>query len=117
MSTQPSETPKPFGMGRRLCLKIHSQPTAATCGPTCLHAVYDYYGDEMGLETLIRDVPALEEGGTLAVLMACHALRRGYQATVCTYNLTVFDPTAPPFRAACPKRIGASARRRQIRHS
>jgi hypothetical protein len=35
----------------------------------------------------------LEEGGTLAVMLACHALKRGYEVTIYTYNLVVFDPT------------------------
>ena len=29
----------------------------------------------------------------MAVLLGCHALRRGYQASIITYNLTIFDPT------------------------
>lgn len=35
----------------------------------------------------------LDGGGTLGVLLACHALRRGYRATIYSYNLQVFDPT------------------------
>ena len=35
----------------------------------------------------------VEGGGTLDVLLACHALRRGYAATIYTYNLQLFDPT------------------------
>ena len=34
-----------------------------------------------------------EHGGTFAVFLACDALRKGYRATIYTYNLTVFDPT------------------------
>jgi len=32
-------------------------------------------------------------GGTFAVFLACDALRKGYSATIYTYNITVFDPT------------------------
>jgi hypothetical protein len=32
-------------------------------------------------------------GGTLACQLGRHALRRGYQASIYTYNLTMFDPT------------------------
>jgi hypothetical protein len=78
---------------KRLELDILRQPDNATCGPTCLHSVYRYYGDELPLETVIRETPQLEEGGTLAVLLGRHALGRGYQATIYTYNLRVFDPT------------------------
>jgi hypothetical protein len=77
----------------RLKLEILPQPDDYTCGPTCLHSVYRYYGDEVSLEQVIAEVPHLEDGGTLDVLLACHALRRGYQAKIFTYNLQLFDPT------------------------
>jgi hypothetical protein len=38
-------------------------------------------------------VTRLDDGGTLAVYLASHALRRGYRATIYTYNLQLFDPT------------------------
>lgn len=74
-------------------LDILPQPDEITCGPTCLHSVYRYFGDELPLETLIQETAQLEEGGTLAVLLGCHALARGYRATIYTFNLHVFDPT------------------------
>ena len=64
-----------------------------TCGPTCLQAVYRYFGDDLPLEQVVAETPSLAEGGTLAVLLGCHALRRGYQATIYTFNLDVFDPS------------------------
>lgn len=72
---------------------ILPQPDDTTCGPTCLHAVYRYYGDDLPLENVIAEIPQLEEGGTLGVYLGCHALRRGYQAKLYTFNLQVFDPT------------------------
>lgn len=80
-------------MIERLPLEILPQPNDTTCGPTCLHAVYCFYGEEIALERVIREVPSLQEGGTLAVFLGCHALRRGYRATIYTYNLQMFDPT------------------------
>lgn len=80
-------------MDIKLSFSILSQPTETTCGPSCLHAVYGYYGDEIPLKQVISEVKHLEEGGTLAVFLACHALRRGYKARIYTYNLNVFDPT------------------------
>ncbi|MBN1960342.1 MAG: hypothetical protein JW841_05305 [Deltaproteobacteria bacterium] len=74
-------------------LRIRSQPTDFTCGPTCLHAVYSYYGDHVDLQRVINEIPTLPEGGTLAVRLANHALARGYHCTLCTYNLQIFDPT------------------------
>jgi len=80
-------------MARRLPIRIQPQPDDTACGPTCLQAVYSYYGLEIPLGRLVREVPRLAEGGTLAVLLACDALRRGFRATIYTYNLQVFDPT------------------------
>jgi hypothetical protein len=80
-------------METRLELEMLPQPDDTTCGPTCLHAVYRYYDDRLPLRELIDGIESLETGGTLAVSLACHALRRGYGATIYTYNLALFDPT------------------------
>ncbi len=72
---------------------IQSQPDEVTCGPTCLHALYQYYGDTVPLNEVIREVKRLKLGGTLAVMLGHHALQRGYKAHIYTYNLNVFDPT------------------------
>lgn len=77
----------------QLPLTILSQPTESSCGPTCLHAVYRYYQDFITLEEVISKVETLEDGGTLAVLLGCHALQRGYRATIISYDLHFFDPT------------------------
>jgi len=74
-------------------LEVSAQPDDSTCGPTCLHGVYRYYGLDRPLEQVIRDVPSLEGGGTLAVLLGTEALHRGFEATLFVYNLLVFDPT------------------------
>lgn len=76
-----------------LQFEILPQPNESTCGPTCLHAIYRYYGDDLPLEQVIEETRELKGGGTLDVFLACHALRRGYKATIYTYNLQVFDPT------------------------
>jgi hypothetical protein len=55
--------------------------------------VYRYFDDPIPLDQVIQEVHSLEEGGTLGVLLACHALERGYDATLYTYNLRIFDPT------------------------
>lgn len=72
---------------------IRRQPDDTTCGPTCLHAVYRFFDDELPLEQIIAEVSALATGGTLGSLLAVHALRRGYRATLYTYNLEIFDPS------------------------
>ncbi len=80
-------------MDIQLPISILPQPDDTTCGPTCLHAVYNYYNDKVPLKEVIADTRMLDAGGTLAVFLACSALRRGYQATIYTYNLQVFDPS------------------------
>lgn len=80
-----SPVPLPFS--------IEPQPTDSTCGPTCLHGVYRFFGDEVPLSQVIAQVPQLDTGGTLAVLLGIHALRRHYHARIYTLNLQVFDPT------------------------
>lgn len=80
-------------MEHQLPFRILAQPDDTTCGPTCLHSIYRYYADDIPLTQVLAEVPMLEEGGTLAVLLACHALERGYQATIYTYKLQLFDPT------------------------
>ena len=69
------------------------QPDETTCGPTCLHALYRYWGEKVELAEVIARTHRLRYGGTFAIFLACDALRHGYQATIYTYNLTVFDPT------------------------
>ncbi|HYC47513.1 MAG TPA: hypothetical protein VED01_18720 [Burkholderiales bacterium] len=77
----------------RLPVQTLPQPDETTCGPTCLHAVYRYWGESEALQNVISRTFRMEQGGTFAVFLACDALRKGYKATIYTYNLLVFDPT------------------------
>ena len=81
------------GMHRRLVLEMLHQPTDTSCGPTCLHAVYRYYGEDVSLDRIVSEVVSVSSGGTLAVHLANHARRRGYRATIFSCNLQLFDPT------------------------
>lgn len=97
-------------MPTELELEILPQPDDFTCGPTCLHAVYRYFGDQVELEDVILSIQRLENQGTLAVYLATHALKRGYRATIYTYNLQLFDPTwfqTPDFDIAAKLRAQA----------
>jgi hypothetical protein len=76
-----------------LNIKIRTQPDDSTCGPTSLHAVYKYYGDKISLQEVISQVRYFDKGGTLAVFLGSHALARGYNVKIYTYNLNVFDPS------------------------
>lgn len=91
-------------------LQILPQPDEITCGPTCLHAVYRYYGDDVPLFKVIDEVRGLDEGGTLAVFLGCHALKRGYSAMIYTYNMQMFDPTWFHDGVDLPKKLAAQAK-------
>ena len=73
--------------------KILPQPDDSTCGPTSLHAVYNFFRFPVNLEEVIQSVNYLEEGGTLAVFLGLDALGKGFDAKIYTYNLRVFDPS------------------------
>lgn len=87
------QTPVHLADRQRLVFDLPPQPSQTSCGPTCLHGIYRYYGDKLSLQDLIKEVPELEDGGTLAVFLGQHALARGYKATLYSFNLEVFDPT------------------------
>jgi len=74
-------------------IKILPQPDDVTCGPTSLHAVYEHLGYKIPLKNLIAEIEFLEEGGTLGVFLGIDALKRGFKATIHSYNLKIFDPT------------------------
>lgn len=78
---------------KALDFSILPQPTDFVCGPTCLHAVYQYFGRQDPLEQVIAEVHEIPGGGTLAAHLGSHALARGFAATLYSNNLQVFDPT------------------------
>ena len=79
----------------RLTLDVprFEQPDELTCGPTCLAAVYSYYGRRCTVEDVIGEIRRNPDGGTLAIYLGISALERGYNAVLYSYNLRVFDPT------------------------
>lgn len=81
-------SPHPF-----LDLRILPQPDDVTCGPTCLQAVYRHLGQRLDLQQIINEVRGLPDGGTLAVYLGIHALKRGLQARLYSYHLKIFDPS------------------------
>ncbi len=90
-------------MPTHLEFEITPQPDETTCGPACLFAIYRYYHDSISLRQVMDEVPTLPDGGTLAVLLGLHALKRGYRATIYTFDLLMFDPSwfvdkGPPLR-------------------
>ena len=80
-------------MAEKINFSVLSQPDDSTCGPTCLQAVYQHFGLDIPLEQVIEEVQSLEGGGTVAVFLGLHALKNGFDATIYTYNLQLFDPS------------------------
>jgi len=76
-----------------LPVEVFAQPDDTACGATCLHAIYRFHGKDMDLLQLRSEIPSLEQGGTLEVHLANHALQAGFEATLYTFNLDLFDPT------------------------
>jgi len=74
-------------------LVIEAQPDDETCGPTSLHSIYQYYGLDIPLVDIIRDVERSVSGGTLSPLLGKHALMQGFKTKIYIYNLNLFDPT------------------------
>jgi hypothetical protein len=76
-----------------LPVAIQRQPDYTTCGPTSLHAMYAYYGDDISLPQVIEETHKHATGGTLNVHLSIHALRRGYDAGMWVSNVNYWDPT------------------------
>jgi len=75
-------------------LDIQAQPDDQTCGPSCLYSLYRHFGDtELSLKQVIDQIEKLDHGGTLLEVLACHALRRGFGATIYSYHVQLLDPT------------------------
>lgn len=74
-------------------LTIQNQPNDETCGPTCLQAIYHYYGLNISLKEVIQQVERSVSGGTLAPFLGTHALNRGFNTTIYVNNVDIFDPT------------------------
>lgn len=81
-------------MKSQIKLVIQAQPDDVTCGPSCLYSIYRHFGDtRLSLRQVIDQIEKLDHGGTLLEVLACHALRRGYAATVYSYHVDLLDPT------------------------
>ena len=74
-------------------ISIQTQPDDETCGPTCLQAIYNHYHLNINLDDVISNVERSLSGGTLAPLLAKHALQNNCSATIYVNNLDIFDPT------------------------
>ncbi|MBA2649546.1 MAG: C39 family peptidase [Legionella sp.] len=75
-----------------LDIEINTQPDDETCGPTCLHAIYRYYGLNISLEEVAKTVKRSLSGGTLAPYLGSHAIEHGFTASILINNMDIFDP-------------------------
>jgi hypothetical protein len=74
-------------------LTMQAQPNDETCGPTCLQAIYNYYGLTTDLDQVIHGVERSLSGGTLAPFLGTHALSLDFTTTIYINNLDIFDPS------------------------
>ncbi len=74
-------------------LTINTQPDDETCGPTCLHAIYRYYGKKDSLKNIINSIERSVSGGTLTPMLGKHAASCGFDTTLYVNNVEIFDPT------------------------
>lgn len=72
---------------------INTQPDDESCGPTCLHSIYQYYGLDIPLQEVIQTIDRSPSGGTFSISIGKHALEHGFQATIYIYSLVIFDPS------------------------
>lgn len=77
----------------KINFEIHRQPDDSTCGPTCLQALYRFFGLSFDVQKVVSRVKSFEDGGTLGVFLAIDALEHDFDATIYNYNLALFDPT------------------------
>lgn len=81
-------------MEKLLDIKIENQPDLTTCGPTSLRSIYKFYGDDISTAEIVSQISQFEDGGgTFAVILGRHALKRGYRVRIISYNINIFDPT------------------------
>lgn len=74
-------------------IQIETQPDDESCGPTCLHAVYRYYGYNIPLNDVIKTIERSPSGGTFCISIGKHALQHGFQSTIYINSLVIFDPS------------------------
>lgn len=55
--------------GLFLNFDIKAQPDEVTCGPTCLHTLYEFYKDSISLKEVVQEVKQLKNGGPLGVML------------------------------------------------
>lgn len=81
-------------MKKFIDLNMTGQPDYTSCGPTSLYAIYNYWNDDISKEELLAEIAQFDEGGgTLAVILGIHAIRRGYKVKIYNYNINIFDPS------------------------
>lgn len=78
---------------KKLRVEIEPQPTIVACGPTCLHAVYRYFGREISIATIVDEVNHKVVEGCFDGALGVHAICAGLSARIASVNLRVLDPS------------------------
>jgi hypothetical protein len=94
--------------------RIEVQPTPDSCGPACLSSIYRWFNRPLPLDTLIKEIPFLPEGGTFCVYLGIDAIQRGFAARLYSCNLHVLDPSWFPAQpSTLTAKLVASRRQRR----
>ena len=99
------KTQEKLGNQKRRFYHIKRQPDETTCGPTSLHSIYNFYGDNISIEEVISEIKQEDDGGTFASILGTHSLKRGYSAKLYTVNMKIFDPSWFNDRGECDSRF------------
>lgn len=70
-----------------------AQPDDESCGLACLYSIYTHYNIDISYDHVVDTVERSLSGGTLAPLLGKHALGMGFNVTLYTNNLILFDPS------------------------
>lgn len=79
-------------------ITIAEQPTQVSCGQTALAMLLSYFDDRIAPEELMKDIPMLKtddgkDWGTVIPDLAHWCMRRGYQATLHTFDSQLVHQT------------------------
>lgn len=75
-----------------LDIDMPDQPDDSSCGPTSLYSVYKFFGLDVTLETVIKELDGYDPAiGSYDAILGIDALKRGFDAIITPFNLNVFD--------------------------
>jgi len=63
-----------------------------TCGPSCLQQVLSYYGKEITLDEILKEVK-MSKYGTWTEYLGIYAIKHGFKAKLIYYNVYYINPS------------------------